>query len=283
MVEAERIMSDAVMAYREALDERLVAAYALGSLAHGGFSPLVSDIDLGLVVADPVQPSDGGTIEAVADAQQRSGPALAERLSVFWGTPSTLRGDVDGGRFPPLDRLDLIVNGRLLEGADARDDLPQPTAAELLISGAEFALERLAGSCADRASAADEVRDPDLLLARGTRRVTKLVLFPVRFMFTAATGHVGTNEDAARWYLDLDDATAAPLVDAARTWRVQDIKDTAAAARLLREQLLPLYRHYIDDHIARLTVAGAPDLVRGFEQWRARLSSCTTARSRDGR
>jgi hypothetical protein len=33
---------------------RLIAGYALGSLAHGGFSPLVSDVDLGLILEDPV-------------------------------------------------------------------------------------------------------------------------------------------------------------------------------------------------------------------------------------
>ena len=44
--EGERVLADAVEAYRVALGGRLVAAYALGSLAHGGFSELVSDIDL---------------------------------------------------------------------------------------------------------------------------------------------------------------------------------------------------------------------------------------------
>ena len=30
------VLADAVAAYTQALDERLIAAYALGSLAHGG-------------------------------------------------------------------------------------------------------------------------------------------------------------------------------------------------------------------------------------------------------
>jgi hypothetical protein len=56
-----------------------------------------------------------------------------------------LRGEGDGGRFPAVDRLDLIENGRLLAGVDARTGLARPTAGELLINGAEFALEFLAG------------------------------------------------------------------------------------------------------------------------------------------
>ena len=103
-----------------------VAAYALGSLAHGGFSELVSDIDLALIISDPPRPGDASMIQVVADAEKSRGFALHERLSVFWGTPVTLRGERKGGRFPALDRLDLIENGRLLVGADdARAGLPR--------------------------------------------------------------------------------------------------------------------------------------------------------------
>src|SRR5947208_10572882 len=101
----EAILAQAVERARETWGSRLVGAYALGSLAHGGFSALVSDVDLGLILADPLQSRDGDTIQAIAESQKRSGPVLAERLSVFWGTPATLRGEREGGRFPPLDRL----------------------------------------------------------------------------------------------------------------------------------------------------------------------------------
>ena len=112
------MLEQAADAYRTALGERLIAAYALGSLAHGGFSPLVSDIDLGLVLADPVLEGDAGNIQAIAEAQRDSGSDLHRRLSVFWGTPATLGGRAAGGRFPPLDRLDLLDNGRLVCGED---------------------------------------------------------------------------------------------------------------------------------------------------------------------
>jgi predicted nucleotidyltransferase len=295
-MEAEAILRDAVSAYRAALRERFVAAYALGSLAHGGFAPLVSDIDLGLIIADPLQPGDAEKVRSVADAAKNaSGSMLAERLSVFWGTPATLRGRRDGGRFPPLDRLDLIDNGRLLEGVDDRHGLPRPETDELLISGARFALEFLAGeptapAPADaglgslrpaNADATEGLSDPELLLARGIRRVTKLVLFPVRFMFTAATGRVATNHEAGAWYLALESNPGADLVAAALRWRDVPPSDNAVAATLLRHHLPSLYERYIDDHIGRLTAAaGRPELVRAFERWRRRLAS-ETASSRE--
>jgi hypothetical protein len=99
-VDGEHVLAEATEAYRAALGERVLAAYALGSLAHGGFSELVSDVDLGQLVSDPLQPEDAETIQAIADTEKRKGSALHERLSVFWGTPSTLRGEQTGGRFP---------------------------------------------------------------------------------------------------------------------------------------------------------------------------------------
>ena len=50
--------------------------------------------------------------------------------------------------------------------------------------------------------------------------MTKIVLFPVRFLFTAQTGQVGTNTLAARHYLASPDAPASSLVAAALAWRL---------------------------------------------------------------
>jgi predicted nucleotidyltransferase len=282
---AETVVTEAGHAYRTALGERLVAAYALGSLAHGGFSPLVSDVDLGLIVRDPLRAGDAERIESVADAEKAKGSELSKRLSVFWGTPSTLRGERKGGRFPPLDRLDLIENGRLLVGTDARAGLLQPSGSELIISGAEFALDFLAGvgragarpteGLASMrpagADAVEEIRSPEILLAHGVRRVTKLVLFPVRFLFTAKTGQVGTNEAAVASYLEDDEAPSSELVGAALAWRTAAPQDETAAAELLREQMVSLYLHYLDDHIARLNNIDEVELARAFEEWRRRL------------
>ncbi len=52
------ILRRAVESAREAWGDRLIAAHALGSLAHGGFSALVSDVDLGLILADPLADDD---------------------------------------------------------------------------------------------------------------------------------------------------------------------------------------------------------------------------------
>lgn len=279
----EAVLDRAISAYRATLGSRLIAGYALGSLAHGGFSPQVSDVDLGLILQDPLRATDRMTIRKVARSVRSGGSALDERLSVFWGTPSTLRGQRRGGRFPPLDRLDLLDYGRLLTGQDARSDVARPDRAELLVAGAEFALgylggtRKLPGRLRDWArlqpresNALDEIRIPSRLVARGPRRLTKIVLFPVRFLFTAETGKVGTNAQAAGHYLASADAPATTLVAAALAWRLEAPADDEATALLDRE-LIPLYVQYIDDHITRLRAVHRYQLAGSFHRWRTRL------------
>jgi hypothetical protein len=120
-------------------------------------------------------------------------------------------------------------------------------------------------------SAVEEIRCPDLLLAHGVRRLTKLVLFPVRFLYTAATGRVGTNDLAAAHYLSNEEAPSRSLVAAALAWRGSQPVDQAAAVELLREQMMPLYLYYIDDHITRLDALGELELAALFREWRQRL------------
>jgi len=282
--QGEAVLAQALAAYQAALGRRLIAAYALGSLAHGGFSPLVSDVDLGLILRDPLWMKHRLAIRTVARAVRAGGSALQQRLSVFWGTPATLAGRARGGRFPPLDRLDLLEYGRLLAGQDARYGVARPGQEELLVAGAEFALGylgetgNLPGRIRDRVGAGshdrdtlDEIRHPERLVSRGTRRMTKTVLFPVRFLFTAATGRVGTNALAAEHYLDSTDMPAGELVAAALAWRLEPPADEAVATALLRRELIPLYAYYLDDHIARLSAAGRPALADRFSRCRARL------------
>jgi hypothetical protein len=284
-VDGETVLLDAVEAYRAQLGGRLLAAYALGSLAHGGFNELVSDVDLGLILTDPPQPGDPDAIQRVAESERRKGSPLHERLSVFWGTPATLAGERQGGRFPPLDRLDLLESGRLLAGSDqARARVRRPSQQELVITGAEFALDHLAavrpasgdddglGSIrAEGSEAFEQVRCPELLAAQGVRQVTKLVLFPVRFLYTAATGAVGTNGDAVAHYLERQGTASPRLVEAALAWRTDPPADEATVAELLRAELVALYVEYVEDHSRRLQQMGRDDLAAAFGEWRRAL------------
>jgi hypothetical protein len=91
VVDGETVLAEAAASYRNALGERLIAAYALGSLAHGGFSPLVSDIDLGLVVSDPARQEDAETIQAKGEDAAKPETGSASRLRLGAGPRGATR------------------------------------------------------------------------------------------------------------------------------------------------------------------------------------------------
>ncbi|WP_133053643.1 hypothetical protein [Mycolicibacillus trivialis] len=263
--DGEAVLADVVAGARETFgDERLLAVYAMGSLAHGGFSPLVSDVDTALILTDPLTSSDAASVEQLAERVRALGSDLHARVSVFWGSPDSLRAGSGAGRFPPLDRLCLFEHGRLLYGDEVRDGLTPPSRADLTVAGARFALDLLTDQVVAGAA------DPALLVAGGVRAMTKVVLFPVRFLFTADTGLEGTNHAAVERYSAQHRGPAAELVAAAFRWRT-DPPDDAAATELLRRGFVTLYDDYLSDHIGRLESLGAPRLAEGFVRWRDRL------------
>ena len=262
----EKVLTAALDLARQILGERLVAAYALGSLAHGGFSP-VSDVDLGLVIADPLRESDDPLVAGLVKSIKESDRPFAGRLSVFWGSVATLSGASQGGRFPPLDRLDLIQYGRLLAGSDVRGQLAVPSQSELVVAGAQFALERLA---TDETLA--KLKRADALAGSDARTLSKLILFPVRFLFTARTGEVGRNEAAVAHFVTHSRGPAAQLATLALEWRnAGQVDSQAHAARALAAGLLPLYGEFVSDHENRLREYGRPDLAAAFAKWRQKL------------
>jgi hypothetical protein len=255
----QEIVETALARAGERLDGRLAAAFAIGSLAHGGFAPLVSDVDVALVV-DRADAATAAAVDAIRqDTVQRYAGTphhtLAERLSLFWSDWESLADGSEAGRFPATDRLDLLDSGILLYGADRRSGCARPDADALLLDSAAFAAKRFA-----EPDYVHALKHPAGLAEQGVRTVTKTVLFPVRLLYTAATGLLGRNDDAARWYADPPQPSSG-LVTAAGRWRSGGIDDTAAAADLLQRELLPLYLHCLDrlrEHTAR---SSRPDLA----------------------
>jgi hypothetical protein len=262
------ILAAAVELARQMWQERLIAAYALGSLAHGGFSA-VSDVDVGLVLDDPLLPTDAKRVGELTDSIKASDRPFADRLSVFWGSAGSLCGTSHGGRFPPLDRLDLQKYGRLLTGRDVRKNLPLPTQRELVLAGAELALRRLA---TDEVIA--KLKNPEVMARSDQKTLTRLILFPVRFMFTARTGDVGRNDAAVEHFAAINESSSSHLVRLALEWRnIRPEPSDEAVVAALAAGVLPLYQEFLVDHERRLREYERPDLAESFHQWRQRLQT----------
>jgi predicted nucleotidyltransferase len=264
---AENLLVAVVDEARLAFGQRLTAVYALGSLAHGGFSAQVSDIDVGLVLGDPLDEKDAEAVAGLMSSIAASKKPFADRLSVFWGSIGTLSSVSSGGRFPPLDRLDLKQFGRVLTGRDVRGELPSPTQKELVLAGADFALCRLA---TDEVTA--KVKNLKALASSDPRTLTKLVLYPVRFLFTARTGEVGGNEAAVDHFVSHATGPASNLARLAIEWRkVPPLSGDKDAIEAMASGLLPLYQEFLLDYEPRLRGYGRADLAEAFSKWQQRL------------
>jgi hypothetical protein len=89
--------------FRSQLGSSLVEVYRIGSLAHGGFSEIYSDLDVGLILSCPIPPTG---MDWMIDAAKTLDDHYGSKLSVFWGNP-----ELSWGRLPALDRLDLLDHG----------------------------------------------------------------------------------------------------------------------------------------------------------------------------
>jgi hypothetical protein len=89
--------------FKSKLQSSLVEIYKLGSLAHGGFSQIYSDIDVGLLLSCRNPPSD---MDVMISEAKGLDDEYGKKLSVFWGNP-----EYSWGRLPVLDRLDLLDHG----------------------------------------------------------------------------------------------------------------------------------------------------------------------------
>lgn len=263
----ESVLAAAVALARQMWQDRLVAAYALGSLAHGGFSA-VSDVDVALVFDDPLLATDVSCVTELTHSIKASNEPFADRLSVFWGSALSLSGASPGGRFPPLDRLDLKKYGRLLMGRDVRKNLPLPTQQELVVAGAELALLRLA-----KAEVIDKVKSAEDLLRSDQKTLTRLILWPLRFMYTARTGDVGRNDAAVEHFVATAKSSAArELARLAVKWRdAGPASSDKSAAAAIAAGVLPLYHEFLSDHEPRLREFARPDLAQSFHEWRQKL------------
>ena len=162
------------------LGSELLGAYLLGSLAHGGFSRRYSDIDMALVTEVGLSPQ---TLDRVRGRAAELSTEWGAKLSVFW---TDRRFSL--GRFPPLDRVDLIDHAVvLMERECVRPARPALQEIQHYLGSAPFS------SWADQARrfAIAETLEP-----KDRKSYLRTLLYPGRFCYSWMTGRIGSNHDA---------------------------------------------------------------------------------------
>lgn len=165
------------------LGSSLVEVYKLGSLAHGGFSPMYSDIDLGVLLSCASPPAE---MERLITEAKNLDPLWGKKLSVFWGNP-----DCSWGRLPVLDRLDLLDHGVPLLN-NRRGDFRRPTKEEI-----HQALgESIQRSWKPRIA---ELNDLKALAPQDRKPYIRAILYPARLIFSWDRLEVNSNDIAVEY------------------------------------------------------------------------------------
>jgi predicted nucleotidyltransferase len=170
-------------AWERDLRERLLGVYAIGSLAHDGFSTRYSDIDVALIAEDAEISQDLARLRghaAVLSAEH------APKLSLFWTDRH-----FSVGRFPPLDRLDLLDHGiPLVERQHVRP--PRPTLGEVRAYLGADPLRNWSAQV-EKLNALNE------LTSNNRKAYLRALLYPARFAYSWTMGLMASNDAAVAW------------------------------------------------------------------------------------
>jgi predicted nucleotidyltransferase len=209
-----RVIDVAVGCAARRLAGGLVSAYAIGSLAHGGFRRAVSDVDLALLTDEHPMRDIREIVATIAADVRSSLDGLGDRLSVFHAPWRRFNDPPTDARFPPIDRSDLVRYGVLVHGTDLREvHARAPSAEAIRRQAVDFALRRVTPR-----TLAEDLQQ----LARNrlpVRSATKIVLWPVRLQHVCDAGEATGNTDAVAHYLQIADARHPRLVRDALAWR----------------------------------------------------------------
>ena len=145
--EGWRVIDASVRSARDRLGDGLLSAYAIGSLAHGGFRAAASDVDLALLTDSRPGRDVLGIVAMVAADVRATGQPLADRLSIFHAPWARFSDPPADARFPAIDRYDLVHFGILVDGIDLRGAYAAaPNTWEIRAQAVSFALGRVTGA-----------------------------------------------------------------------------------------------------------------------------------------
>lgn len=180
--EIDAYLREVARYFQSKLDSSLCEAYKLGSLAHGGFSFVYSDLDVGLLLQcrEPPARMDHWIAEA------KTHPEFGKKLSIFWGNP-----ELSWGRLPMIDRLDLLDHGKpLLHGR--KPDFRRPTAEEIHS-------EQLQSIDKSWRGRLPELRGLSRLDRDDRKPFIRALLYPARLIYTWDNLVVGSNDQAVAY------------------------------------------------------------------------------------
>jgi len=192
----EPLLTSFIEQINDTFGNRIISIFKFGSLGdHGDFS-LCSDVDVA-VMLDQLKNNDAKSIGIIGDELSKSDLTFSDKLSIFWSSYKSDDFSQGKGRFPALDRLDLIKHAILISGTDLRNTLPSPIHDKIIEESAEFILSYMLTK-----DKTDELYNkPQQIMQKGARYFSKFVLFPVRLIFTLENPNaIASNKEAVDYF-----------------------------------------------------------------------------------
>ncbi len=169
------------------LGASLTDVYKLGSLAHGGFSQIYSDIDIGLLLNSTNPPEEMDRMSSEAKEME---PQMGKRLSVFWANPV-----YHWGRLPILDRIDLLDHGVPLL-TKHKANFKRPDKADIHRS----LLESVDKSWKPRAKELSRLTE---LEPKNYKPYVRSLLYPARLIFSWDRLQITSNDTAVEYLREI--------------------------------------------------------------------------------
>jgi len=169
--------------FKARLGAALVEIYKIGSLAHGGFSAIFSDLDVALLLGCAEPPAAIAQYIAEAKALRAD---YGKKLSVFWGNP-----DYRWGRLPVIDRLDLLDHGVPLL-RNHRPAFLRPDQDEIRVALRENLEKSWLPKVADLTHLSE-------LAPKDRKPYIRAILYPARFIYTWDCLAVDSNDRAVQY------------------------------------------------------------------------------------
>ena len=265
-----RVLQEAVRQAKRILGARLISCYGLGSIVHGGFVPHVSDVDIGIIIDTVRLLEDEYYIDKLFTSVSNLKIPMGDRLSIFWSSEESIKNFASIGRFPLIDKLDLIKHGKLIAGREIRPNVYMPNQKEIIIETTKYALELLGNEVSVK-----EIKSLAFLFDPSVRYTTKRILFPIRFLYTLRSSKPGSNDTAISYYFDQYAGPISELVKLAFHCRNTNTLPATnqQLINLANRHLISLYIELINACYEKMILYNEHELSKELEMWKYKLLS----------
>ena len=174
-------------------------------------------IDLLIILNDPFTDEHEAKINLFHKVNTNRKLPLLDKLSLYYGSIQSINLGANHIRLPAYDKQDLIEHGILLYGEDIRQKIIPPSNTDVLLEGIKAFFDYFTLSEVK----SDILNISKLALDGETKKISKLILIPVRFLHSLYEPSLASCENAVESFVEreknLDAITLAKFALLLRT------------------------------------------------------------------